>query len=76
MSDGPTSNGDDDLGELSGKLAALATPDIDPARAEAIAAAGRRDVRRGKPRGRFVEPVIVIALVVTFLAWALWKTFG
>jgi len=63
---------DDDLQELSGKLAAL---DIDPARAAAISAAGRRDVTRGRSPRRFIEPVLVVLLVGSFLAWAVWKTF-
>ena len=64
---------DDDLEELSGKLAAL---DIDPARAAAISAAGRRDVTRGRSARRFLEPVLVVLLLGSFLSWALWKVFS
>ncbi len=63
---------DHDLDELSGKLAAL---DIDPARADAIAAAARHDLRHGRSPRRFVEPVLVALLVASFLAWAIWRTF-
>ncbi len=63
---------DDDLEELSGQLRAL---DIDPARAAAISAAGRRDVTRGRSARRFLEPVLVGLLLGSFLAWACWKVF-
>ena len=63
----------DPLSELSGKLAAL---DVDPARASQIAADGRADLARGPRRRRWIEPALVALLVASFLAWALWHTFG
>lgn len=63
---------DDDLEELSGKLRAL---DIDPTRAAAISAAGRRDVTRGRPARRFLEPLLVVLLLGSFLSWTIWKVF-
>nr|HEX4319098.1 hypothetical protein [Kofleriaceae bacterium] len=62
-----------DLDDLSERLAAI---DVDPARAAKIAADGRADLARGPRKRRYVEPIVVALLVASFLAWALWHTFG
>jgi hypothetical protein len=56
----------DRLRELGRELPAL---DLDPDAAARIA----RAARRGPPRRRFIEPVLVALFAASFLAWALYK---
>lgn len=63
----------DDLENISEKLVAL---DVDPARAADIASVGRRGLGTHPPRRRTIEAVVVGAILLSFLVWALWKVFG
>jgi hypothetical protein len=66
-----TQRPDDDAARLTELGRGLAAPDLDPARAARIAWSARQDFGRRPSLVRFVEPVVIAALVASYLVWAI-----
>ena len=62
-----------DAEDLAQLARGLATPELDGAKAARIAEVARRDVGHGPPRRRWIEALLVGAVIAATLGWAVLK---